>query len=73
MASEDLFQNDFSEEPDLGQDVQQNEEMHMEAEEIEADDDEKTTGQNDTSAVSENSPTASANADPTKTSTYNSL
>lgn len=67
MASEDLFQNDFSEEPDLGQDVQQNEEMHMEAEEIEADDDENTTGQNDTSAVSENSPTASANADPTKT------
>lgn len=67
MASEDLFQNDFSEEPDLGQDVQQKDEMHMEAEEIEADDDEKTTGQNDTSAVSENSPTASANADPSKT------
>lgn len=73
MASEDLFQNDFSEEPDLGQDVQQNEEMHMEAEEIEADDDENTTGQNDTSAVSENSPTVSANTDSTKTSKFNSL
>lgn len=72
MASEDLFQNDFSEEPDLGQDVQQSEDMNMEAEEeIDADvEDEKTDGDNNTSAVNGDSPTAASESadDATKTS-----
>lgn len=72
MASEDLFQNDFSEEPDLGQDVQQSEDMNMETEEeIDAVvDEEKTAGDNNTSIANGDSPTAAADStdDATKTS-----
>lgn len=72
MASEDLFQNDFSEEPDLGQDVQQSEDMNMETEEeIDAVvDEEKTAGDNNTSIANGNSPTVAADStdDATKTS-----
>lgn len=72
MASEDLFQNDFSEEPDLGQDVQQSEDMNMETEEeIDAVvDEEKTAGDNNTSIANGDSPTVAADStdDATKTS-----
>ncbi|EDW01299.1 DNA polymerase epsilon subunit 4 [Drosophila grimshawi] len=37
MASEDLFQNDYSEEPDFGQDLDKNEEMNTEAAAAESD------------------------------------
>lgn len=74
MASEDLFQNDFSEEPDLGQDVQQSDDMNMEAEEeIDADvEDEKSVGDNNTSAANGDSPTAAAESadDAPKTSKF---
>ncbi|TDG50893.1 hypothetical protein AWZ03_002548 [Drosophila navojoa] len=69
MASEDLFRNDYSEEPDLGQEFQNDEEMSTEMAEHDTEDVEKTTGQNDTnSSPSVNQPAAKS---PEQTKTIN--
>lgn len=50
MASEDLFRNEYSEEPDLGQDIRKDEEMNIETAEHDTNDVEQATGQNSTNS-----------------------
>lgn len=68
MASEDLFRNDYSEEPDLGQEFQKDVEMSAEMAEHDTEDVEKSIGQNGTnSSPSVNQPAAKS-PEQTKTS-----
>ncbi|XP_034480019.1 DNA polymerase epsilon subunit 4 [Drosophila innubila] len=65
MASEDLFQNDYSEDPDLEQELQKTDEMNIDA--VESDNDEPTEPNGPTTnSASENHPESTGN-EPNKT------
>lgn len=69
MASEDLFRNDYSEEPDLGQDFQKDEEMSERNEaEHDTEDVQQSIGQNGTNSSPNVNQPAAKSPEQTKTS-----
>lgn len=68
MASEDLFQNDYSEEPDLGQDFDKGEEMNIEAAEHGAEQVEQAIEQTNIPSSANVDPSASTTTEQAKTS-----
>ncbi|XP_064543973.1 DNA polymerase epsilon subunit 4 [Drosophila montana] len=68
MASEDLFQNDYSEEPDLGQDFDKGEEMNIEAAEHGDEEVEQAIEQTNIPSSANVDPPASTTTEQAKTS-----